>query len=441
MPKPVVCLSESLHQFLETFRPCFRRRQWKYFVTVLLGLIEGEGRSTLTGLLRCVGERVSLSGLSRFLSRWPWSSAEVAATWWARFRQQMTPLVQAEHRRLREQQPKRRGRPRKTVVTGFLLFDDSVCTKPKGRKMGGLGRHYSGAEKRVVRGHCLFSGLYVLLGRRCPLPPRLYRQKAVCEQEGVPFHSKVDMAVEEIERFQPVPGTHTHVLVDTWYHNKRVRKAARKRGWDISGGLKRNRKMRVIAEDGSRQWVSLAEYAASLKPEDWEEATWPSQQGGRTVYVHAVRTWVRKLGPTRVLMTRPSLDAPPEKTRYWGSTLVDADAQTLINLLAIRWNIEVFFEDLKDLLGVDHYQLMQATAIVRFWTLLFCLASFLDEHRARLQEKQAEKPFTLGDARRDLQNDHQRNLLVWLEQQFRSGATANQLYARLLACPSQKVQR
>jgi hypothetical protein len=159
----------------------------------------------------------------------------------------------------------------------------------------------------------------------------------------VPFQSKVDMAVEELEQFEPVPGTHTHVLVDSWYHCKRVRKVARKRGWDFSGGLKSNRKMRIIAQDGSRQWLSLSEYAATLEPEDWDEAIWPSQQGGHPVYVHAVRTWVRKLGPTLVLITRPSPDAPLERTRYWGSSLVDADAQPLIDILAIRWNIEIVF--------------------------------------------------------------------------------------------------
>ncbi len=38
MPKPIVCLSDALRQYLEIFRPCFRKRQWKYFVIVLLGL-------------------------------------------------------------------------------------------------------------------------------------------------------------------------------------------------------------------------------------------------------------------------------------------------------------------------------------------------------------------------------------------------------------------
>ena len=226
MPKPIVCLSEQLRQYLEDFRPCFSKRQWKYFVTVLLGLIECEERKTMTGLIRVVGERISLSGLSRFMSKWPWSPAEVSQTWMLRFRKRLEPLVQAEHQRLKAEQPKRIGRPKTTVVTGYLIFDDSVHAKPKGRKMGGLGKHYANSERRVVHGHCLFTGLYVLLGQRCPLPARMYRQKAVCEREGVAFQSKIDMAVGQIEGFEPIADSHTHLLIDSWYHCKRVRKAA-----------------------------------------------------------------------------------------------------------------------------------------------------------------------------------------------------------------------
>jgi len=141
MPKPIVCLSEALRQYLEIFRPCFNQRQWKYFVIVLLGLVECEERKTLSGLRRWGAERISLSGLSRFLSKWPWSPVEVARTWMARFRQRQAGLVQAEHERLQAEVPKRVGRPKATVVTGYLIFDDSVHTKPKGRKMSRLGQH------------------------------------------------------------------------------------------------------------------------------------------------------------------------------------------------------------------------------------------------------------------------------------------------------------
>jgi hypothetical protein len=130
MPKPIVCLSEQLRQYLETFRSCFRQRQWKYFVIVLLGLVECEERKTMTGLLRVIGEQISLSGLSRFLNKWPWSPEKVAHTWLIRFRQRLEGLVQEEHARLQALEPKRVGRPKQTVVTGFLIFDDESWAKP-----------------------------------------------------------------------------------------------------------------------------------------------------------------------------------------------------------------------------------------------------------------------------------------------------------------------
>jgi hypothetical protein len=48
-----------------------------------------------------------------------------------------------------------------------------------------------------------------------------------------------------------------------------VHKAAQKRGFDISGGLKSNRMMSLIATDGSREWLPVSKYAARLKREDW----------------------------------------------------------------------------------------------------------------------------------------------------------------------------
>jgi len=427
MPKPIVCLSEALRQYLEIFRPCFSKRQWKYFVTILLGLVECEERKTLSGILRGVAESISLSGLSRFLSKWPWSPNEVAHTWMKRFRQRQEGLVQAEHMRLKAEVPKSVGRPKATVVTGYLIFDDSVHSKPKGRKMGGLGQHFSNSEQRTVTGHCLFSGLYVLFNQRCPLPMQLYRQKSVCQQEGVDFESKVEMATHQIESFEPVAGTQTHVLIDSWYHCRAVRRAAQQRNWEVSGGLKSNRVMRLVSETGERQWLKLSAYAARLQRSDWQEVTWPSEQGGQKMYAHLVQTWIRKLGPTLVLITCHDLDNPLKSVRYWGSTLVNLQAQELVDTLAIRWNIETFFEYDKDLLGSDHYQLMTAQAILRFWTLISCLLYFLEEQRAQ----QDVPRFTCGDARRKLQDQHRLNLLLWLKDQFQANLSIDQISAQL----------
>jgi hypothetical protein len=426
MPKPIVCLSVHLSEFVKLFRPCFSQRQWKYFVIVLLGLIECEGRRTLRGLLTVVGEPVSLCGLSRFFNRWQWSVEAVAQVWLADFRQQMALPVKTEHQRQATARAKRRGRPKATVVTGYLILDDSVHHKGKGRKMQGLGRHYAHTAGETVTGHCLFTGLYVLLGRRCPLQPRLYRQQAVCEQEGVPFLSKIDLACQEIEQFAPVEGSHTHVLMDSWFHCKKVRRTAQKRGWDVSGGLKSNRIMRQVQADNRRTWQTLAAYAASLTAADWQVAHWPAQAGDRPVYVHTVTTWIRKLGPTRLLITCHDPAQPAKSLRYWGSTLLAAAAQTIINHLAVRWAIEVLFEDTKDLLGADHYQLMSTDAILRFWTLIACLGYFLDSQRARQPDWA-----TWGDVRRSLQAEHRLNLLTWLQKRFNAGLSVDQICSQL----------
>jgi hypothetical protein len=159
-------------------------------VTVLLGLIECEERRTMTGFLRVVGERISLSGLSRFLSKWLWSIQQVTETWMNRIRQQMKPLVHAEHTRLKSERLKSIARPRATLVTGYLILDDSVHTKPKGKKMGGLGRHFSKTEQKVVPGHCLMTGLYVLLDRRCPFSLSCIASVRFVHRKENPFRAK-----------------------------------------------------------------------------------------------------------------------------------------------------------------------------------------------------------------------------------------------------------
>ena len=68
MPKPIVCLSEQLSQYLEAFRGCFSTRQWKYFVTVLLGLIECDGRGFGASADLSHVELASMAELSRLCS-------------------------------------------------------------------------------------------------------------------------------------------------------------------------------------------------------------------------------------------------------------------------------------------------------------------------------------------------------------------------------------
>lgn len=432
MPIPIVCIDSGLRQFAATFRRYFSKPQFKYFVIVLLSLLLCQERRTLSGLLRQVSEPVTLSGVSRFLSEAPWSVAAVAGEWQRQFYGEMAPLVQAEHQRQRRQRPKRSGRPKRTPVTGYLIGDDSTMHKVKGQKMGGLGKHHSTTLEKRVSGHSLVQGLYIVLGRRCPLAPQMYRQKAVCEREGVPFQSKVEMMRQIILTFVPLPDTVTHVLLDTWYTAKAIWKVARARGFLITSGLKGNRWLRI--EDATVpkgwRWQRLDEYAATLSKEAYSPLLWPAPEEAHTVYAHVVTTRIRKLYRCQVVILRNSLEAPINQARFWASSDLAADLTTLIQHIARRWQIELLFADAKEELGLDHYQLMDATAILRFWTLALLVYFFLD--RTRYRGRPPDPPLlTIGETRRKLRHLHYRHLIDWLFQQLHAGLHPADLYQRL----------
>jgi len=434
MPVPTICLDARLRQFAAAFRGCFSKPQYQYFVIVLLALMLCQEPRTLSGLLRQVADGPTLSGLSRFLSQSPGWAEALTGAWWDRFRKQMRPLLAAERKRRRALRPKRRGRPKATVVTGYLIGDDSTMHKRKGKKMEGLGVHHSTTEGKRVPGHSLVLGLYLLLGRHCPLAPLMYRQRTVCETEGVPFHSKIALMEERIRTFEPVPGTLTHVLLDTWYGAKSIWQAARRRGFLITSGLKSNRWLRVEDATAPRgwRWQKLADYVAGLRPEDYQRVAWPRQTGERTVYAHVVSTRVRKLYRCQVVVLRTSLAVPLSEARCWASSDLDADLETLIGHIATRWEIEVLFADSKELLGLDQYQLMNATAIVRFWTLALAAYTFLDEERDRLTQAR-QHHVTMGETRQEVQRLHHRHLIDWMHKQFQSGTVPQQMYELLAA--------
>lgn len=417
---PIVCVDERVRQYAGVFWACFSRPQRRHFVTMLVALLLCHGPRTLSNLFRMVAGAGSVASLSRLLAEAPWDASSVAKTWFRRLRAQVAPQIAALHAEQRAHRPLRRGHPTATRVTGYLIGDDSTIHKRRGKKMEGLGKHYSTTERRVLTGHSLVQALSVVAGRRCPRAPQWYRQKAVCEAEGVVFASKGDLMAERIRTFELAADTHTHVLLDSWYRAKRIWSTAKARGFSISSGLKSNRLLRIAdaqAKDGWR-WQDLTTYASKRSESDYQQVVWPNQEGeGRVVWVHTVTTTVRNLGRCQVILVRDSVEAPLKEVRFWASRDLEADAATLIRHLAVRWDIEVLVADAKELLGLDQYQVMRATAIVRFWTLVLAASVFLEAERARLAAT-TQQHVTMGDAQRVIQRAHWVHLLNWLRQQF-----------------------
>ena len=100
MAQPVIVQEPSLRQFAQALCGVFSLPQWKYLVTVLLGLLHCDGHHTLSDLLRQVAVTMTVSGLSRFLKQAPWSVEELTAARQARFYAQVAPEIVQAHARL-----------------------------------------------------------------------------------------------------------------------------------------------------------------------------------------------------------------------------------------------------------------------------------------------------------------------------------------------------
>lgn len=389
----------------------------------------------MSGLLRSVAVLVTVWDLSRFLISPRWSTAQLAQVRYRVFHAEVVPLVAAAHAEQRLSQAGRRGRPRTTVVTGYLILDDSTHVKRYARKMGGQGWHYSSTDRCTMPGHSLFEGLYLVEGHQYPLDPQLYVQKTVCEEQGLPFRSKVDLAAEVLASFEPLPETCTHVLMDSWYVNRRLWKIVRARGWDLTGGLKANRRLRLRNATGQLIWQRLDEFAAGLKDADFQTVPWPSQSGEQEVSAHLLRTRIKKLGAGQLLIAKSAAS----QTRFFFTSRRTDSLEQVVQAAALRWSVETLFADFKELLGSDHYQLHSAEAIRRFWALGLCLYQYLDSLRHRL-ERLTQSAFSLGETLEWLRQRQEDLKTEWVCRLAANGTSAERIRAVLKpALPASQI--
>ena len=112
---------------------------------------------------------------------------------------------------------------------------------------------------------------------------------------------------------------------------------------------------------------------------------------------------------------------------------------------------------MKELLGIEQYQIMTSTALLRFRTLCWIAYSFLEsicndlkqtrdckmqkdnkteipkKDREELGEYQKEYHATLGQARRYVQEIHQELFLEWVYHHALSGTPVEEIHALLAA--------
>lgn len=138
--------------------------------------------------------------------------------------------------------------------------------------------------------------------------------------------------------------------------------------------------------------VSVQSLALTLPEEQWQSVQWREGTKG-TMQSRFARLRVRAAhrdygrshprAPEWLLMEWPKGEKEP--TKYWLSTVPESTAmEELIYLVKIRWRIERDYQEMKDELGLDHYEGRGWRGFHHHGVLCIAAYAFLAAERARL---------------------------------------------------------
>lgn len=180
----------------------------KYIVSYIRGLVLGY-RITATGLARQFA--VSHDGITRMLvSRFPWKK------WFVRCINRLFGILQ----------------------NGYLIIDDTILSKPFGRRFTHASYVYSSCENRSIFGYNIVMIIWTNGIVTIPLSWRWYKRNS---------HTKVEIAMlllEEVRFKWKIKNC--IVLYDSWYAAAKIMRLIKCLGYHFVSQIKKNRKINGI---------------------------------------------------------------------------------------------------------------------------------------------------------------------------------------------------
>jgi DDE superfamily endonuclease len=216
---------------------------------------------------------------------------------------------------------------------GYLVFDDTVVDKNDSRKIELVRRQWSGNEKRVIRGIGVVNCVYVNpeTGQFWVVDYRIYAP----DQDG---KSKLDHVREMLlNAIHHKQLQFRGVLMDSWYAERTLMLLIERINKVFYCPLKCNR--RVDESDGTHPYVRVDE----LK---WSE---DDTAKGKTVHIKDFPKGHRVKLFRLVLST--------ERTDFVATNDVEQDStQGARDVCALRWPVEQFHREAKQVTGIDACQ-------------------------------------------------------------------------------------
>ena len=338
-----------------------RRQHGALYIQGLL--LDGERKSIEPLAVRVPGGNVQ--ALQQFVGQSPWA--------WEPVREQLAQRMQEAL----------------LPVAGWII-DDTGFPK-QGSDSVGVARQYSGTLGKV--GNCQIAVSIHLTTEQesTPLDWALYLPREWiddperCLKAGVPdntlFYTKPELALALTDQLRQWGLTQLPVLADTAYgRSTEFRQGLVDRQLQYVVGVdpdtaiwtkptrriqpRQGRKGRPPAPYYKDTPTSLEAMAPTLRAGEWKEVRWREGSRGpqesrfaarRVQPAHGHTTNQAELEEVWVLIEWPIDAKAPVK--YWFSNLApDTSLKRLVRLAKLRWRVEQNYQQLKEELGLDHYE-------------------------------------------------------------------------------------
>jgi len=255
--------------------------------------------------------------------------------------------------------------------------------------------------------HCFVMGLLITpSGMRLPFSVSYYTE-AYCKAKKIAYRKQTELAAQLIRQLPLPPEARVVVLGDTAFDAKAIRTACeeRKFSWIVPinpervlAGEKPRPKVSSLSEDlTADQMVCLKVHPGKGKYVDYRRISryriGPKFKP-RTYYVHEESRDVHSVGKVRLFFSTTKAPAQGHRVEVQ-KTLMTNDAKLtlrdVIELYQLRWQIELFFKELKSTLGLHHYRFKKFEKAETWVTLCLVTFVYLEWIRARKLKQKALK--------------------------------------------------
>jgi len=319
-----------------------------------VGLLAAEGRKSVEPMAAVTapsGVSAQHQKLLHFVANAPWSDEWVLA----KVREMVVPAI--EHHG-----------PIKTWI-----IDDTSYPK-QGSHSVGVQHQYCGQLGKQANCQVVVTLSIANHHASLPIAYRLYlpqewaedaaRRKKAHVPDTIAFKTKPQIALEQIRAACAAGIPRGVLLMDASYgSNSALRSSVSALALSYVAGIVPTVKVRAASDrDAPEPRMSVKELALSLPKHAWRTITWREGTAGR-LRSRFARTRVRT-APIRgaagraeetLLIEWPEGEAEP--TKYWLST-VDGKIsfRGLVDIAKMRWRIERDYQDLKQEIGLGHYE-------------------------------------------------------------------------------------